>query len=152
MLLCTFELNDEPLSAFKVASLAFPAFSGQGEHANKRSKACIRSFGPIPTGSYYILDRESGGRLGALRDFFSGRSDWFALYASDGQIDDETLCDEVKRGNFRLHPKGSIGRSEGCIVIDKPSDFLQLRTILKSLKPMDIPGSKLKAYGTLIVK
>jgi len=151
MLTCMFELNDKPISALKVGSLSFPAFSGLGDHANKRTKACVKGVGPIPPGSYYVFDRQSGGTLGPVRDFFSGRTDWFALYAADGRIDDETFCNEVKRGNFRLHPKGALGRSEGCVVIEKLSDYQHLHAVIKSAKTMDVPGSKLKAYAVLVV-
>lgn len=40
---------------------------------------------------------------------FSGLS--FALCAADGKIDDETFCNKVKRGSFRLHPTGNLGIS-----------------------------------------
>ena len=140
------------MSAFKIGTLSVPAFSGLSKNINKRSSACLSGQGPIPPGVYYIFDRQSGGLLGPLRDIFTGRGDWFALYANDGRIDDETFCDSIKRGNFRLHPKGALGRSEGCVVIDNQSDFLYVRTMLKSITPADVPGAKLKAYGTLTVR
>ena len=71
-----------------------------------------------PPGEYYIIDRQFGGLLGPLRDLFTGRDQWFALYAIDDEIDDEVFCDKVKRGLFRLHPNGPFGRSEGCVVIN----------------------------------
>lgn len=148
---CTFKLNDEALSMFKVGALALPAFSGLGTAANNRAKACTVGVGPIPPGTYYIFDRESGGLLGPLRDFFTGRDDWFALYAVDGRIDDETFCDAVKRGNFRLHPKGRLGRSEGCVVIDRAADYVHLRSLLKSARPQAVPGASVQAYGSLVV-
>lgn len=151
MFRCSFDLNGLAMSSLRVGAQSFPAFSGLGEHANKRSSACLRGQGPLPPGTYYIFDRQSGGMLGAVRDFFTGRDDWFALYAADGRIDDETFCDEVTRGNFRLHPKGRIGRSEGCVVLDRQQDFIVLRSILKSLEPRSVPGTKLSAYGTLLV-
>ena len=149
---CTFELNGQPMSSFKIGASSFPAFSGLGEHINRRVSACIPSHGPIPPGEYFILDRESGGRLGWLRDLFSGRTDWFALYANDGKIDDETWCAEVKRGRFRLHPKGPRGVSEGCIVIDQESDFQLVRAILRSKKPIDVEGTDIHAWAKVIVK
>lgn len=85
-----FKLNDKPMSALVGGASAFPAFSGLGSHVNRRISACLANVGPIPPGSYYIFDRESGGRLGWWRDLFSGRSDWFALYADDGKVDDHT--------------------------------------------------------------
>jgi hypothetical protein len=108
MIECTFELNDKPMSELKCDAKAFPAFSGYGAHVNRRASACLSGLGPIPPGTYYILDRQSGGLLGPLRDYFSGHSNWFAFYANDGKVDDETFCNSVKRGNFRLHPKGPL--------------------------------------------
>jgi hypothetical protein len=139
------------MSRFKTGAQSFDAFSGLGEYANKRASACLKGAGAIPPGTYYIFDRQSGGRLGAIRDFFTGRDEWFALYAADGRIDDATFCNEVERGNFRLHPKGRLGRSEGCVVIDKAADFEHLRTLLTSVAPSPVPGSTLKAYATLAV-
>lgn len=149
---CTFELNGKPMSVFKVGATSFPAFSGLGVHTNLRTSACFANQGPIPPGEYYILDRESGGRLGWIRDLWSGKGSWFALYANDGVIDDETWCEQVKRGQFRLHPKGRVGISKGCIVIDQVSDFQFLRSILKGGGLKNIPYSELKAYGKVIVK
>ncbi|MBN4080234.1 DUF2778 domain-containing protein [Beggiatoa alba] len=89
---------------------------------------------------------------GPLRDLFTSRDEWFALYADDDRIDDETFCKRVKRGQFRLHPKGTIGRSEGCIVIEKKTDYQFLRSILKNSEQVDVPGIALKAYGRLVVR
>lgn len=152
MIDCTFELNGKPLSIFKCGAISFAAFSGLGEHVNRRIAACIIGAGPIPPGTYYIFDRQSGGLLGPFRDLFTGRDDWFALYAHDARIDDETFCEKVKRGEFRLHPKGATGRSEGCIVIDKKTDFMYLRAILTNSQQVEVPGIKLKAYGRLVVR
>src|SRR5690606_8946848 len=121
-------------------------------HVNRRVSSCIPGTGPIPPGVYYIFDRQSGGLLGPLRDLFTGRDEWFALYADDGRIDDETFCKKVKRGEFRLHPKGTTGLSERCIVIDKKTDSMSLRAILKSSKQIAVPGIELKAYGRLVVR
>ena len=149
---CSFELNDKPMSSFKVGALSFDAFSGLSPYINKRTAACLANAGPIPPGTYYILDRESGGLLGPLWDRIKGRTDWFALYAIDNRIDDVAYCNEVERGNFRLHPKGTYGISKGCIVIAKPNEFHHLRSILRSTKPISIPGSKLFAYGKVVVR
>ncbi|MFC7518396.1 tlde1 domain-containing protein [Herbaspirillum sp. GCM10030257] len=89
--------------------------------------------------------------LGKIRDLLSGRTDWFALYAIDQRLDDETYCDQVRRGNFRLHPKGALGRSEGCVVIDQEADFRHLRMVLTSVSPVKVTGTNLKVYGTLQV-
>ncbi|WP_217999668.1 tlde1 domain-containing protein [Thauera butanivorans] len=58
------------MSSFVLGASAFPAFSGLGSQMNQRVAACIQSRGPIPPGEYFIVDRESGGRLGWLRDLF----------------------------------------------------------------------------------
>lgn len=152
MIDCTFNLDGQPISAFKMNTLQFPAYSGLGNHANRSEFACNPDLGPIPPGVYYILDRQSGGRLGPLRDFFIDRSEWFALYAADGNIDDETFCNRVKRGNFRLHPSGAAGISRGCITIQNHADFNIIRTHLRASKQIDISGSSLTAYGRVTVK
>lgn len=152
MINCTFELNSKPMSALQCGASSFPAFSGFGSHANKREYACHASVGPIPHGAYYIFDRQSGGLLGPLRDIFSDRKDWFALYALDGKIDDATYCNKVKRGSFRLHPKGPLGISEGCITIETHGDFRRLTALLKGSAQVAIPGSDLKAYGKVVVR
>lgn len=100
----------------------------------------------------YIFDRQGGGRFEWFRNLFSDHSDWFALYAIDGKIDDETFCNNLARGRFRLHPKGPRGISEGCITIEKLSDFQFIRAMLKSIPPSAVPGSDLKAYGKVVVK
>jgi hypothetical protein len=48
--------------------------------------------------------------------------------------------------------KDATGRSEGCIVIDKEAGFFRLRAMLKSTKPISIPGIQLQAYGRLVVQ
>ncbi|HEU4622446.1 MAG TPA: tlde1 domain-containing protein, partial [Burkholderiaceae bacterium] len=65
---CSFELNDKPMSALVIGSQSFNAFSGLDPYVNKRAAACTPNLGPIPPGSYYIVDRESGGFLGRLYD------------------------------------------------------------------------------------
>jgi hypothetical protein len=151
MLKCSFLLNNQAMSKFVIGATSFPAFSGLGKHVNSRAFACSPSIGSIPPGKYYIIDRLSGGLLGPLRDIFTKKSEWFALYAADSKIDDETFCNAVKRGNFRLHPKGITGRSEGCVVIDSISDFGHLKTMLRGANQEIIPGTELRAYGTLRV-
>lgn len=152
MLECTFELNGKPMSSFKIGAAGFPAFSGFGEHMNRPHSACVAGSGPIPPGAYYIFDRESGGLLGTIRDMVYERSDWFALHAIDRKIDDEMFCNEVKRGAFRLHPKGSLGISRGCITLERSIDFRFIHSVLKSRPPVPVPGSTLKAYGKVVVR
>lgn len=151
MIDCTFSLNNRSMSVFKCGAASVPAFSGLGARANRLEFACMAGVGPIPPGTYYIFDRQSGGTLGWVRDLFSGRSEWFALYAIDGKIDDETLCNEIKRGSFRLHPKGPLGISEGCITSENRNDFQRIRSILKNATPQAVPGTELQAYGKVVV-
>jgi hypothetical protein len=148
----TFELNWQKLSALKSGALSFPAFSGFGAHVNKKETVCLARVGAIPPGQYYIFDRQSGGLLGALKDAFSGKDQWFALYAIDTKIDDEMICNAVERGNFRLHPKGPLGISEGCITIERAEDFHRLRSIIKGSSQILVPGAQLKAYGKVTVR
>lgn len=148
---CSFKLNNKPMSAFKMGALSFPAFSGLGSHVNRIVSACMLGVGPIPPGTYYIFDRQSGGLLGLLPSIFDKHSNWFALHAIDGKIDDETFCNQAKRGRFRLHPKGPQGISQGCITIEDSRDYQRLREILKEATPVAVPGSTLQAYGKVIV-
>jgi hypothetical protein len=150
--MCSFELNGKPMSAFKMGASGYPAFSGLDGYANKSPLVCTPNLGAIPSGRYYILDRPSGGRFGWLWDLRSGRKDWFALYAIDEKIDDETWCEKVKRGQFRLHPKGPLGISAGCIVIDKESDFQLLRARLRSTPAIHIPEFNIDVWAELVVK
>ena len=148
---CTFKLNNQPMSVFKVGATSFPAFSGLEPYVNKRTAMCIKDSGPIPPGTYYIVDRESGGRLGGIYDALGWHGDWFSLYADDGKIDDEVFCESVKRSNFRLHPTGPRRISRGCITIETQGDFNFLRTILTAAKKEAIPGSAFLAYGRVVV-
>jgi hypothetical protein len=52
----------EEKAALVIAGFSFPAFSGDGEFRNRQTHMCLPDQGPIPVGTYYILDRQSGGR------------------------------------------------------------------------------------------
>ncbi|EEA03311.1 conserved hypothetical protein [Burkholderia sp. H160] len=155
MLQCTFELNDKPLSNIKIGALSVPAFSGMDGYVNKRS--CVPKRGAIPPGRYYIFDRQSGGRLGAVRDWIGGQlrgsgiNEWYALYSIDGKIDDITICDGIQRGAFRLHPKGH-GISQGCIAIESLNDWHHIRAIFGGTARNPVQGTSLSAYGVLTVQ
>jgi hypothetical protein len=151
LLQCQFVLNGKAMSKFTCGGESFDAFSGLGESINKASAAGDVGSGPIPPGKYYIFDRQSGGKLGWFRDFLSGADKWFALYAIDGKIDDTAYFRDVKRGEFRLHPKGPRGLSLGCVVIDQHADFDRLRSMLLSHGSQSVVGSDLKAFGILTV-
>lgn len=152
MFYCSFELNSQPMSAFHIGNISVPAFSGLKPYVNQRANSCLAHFGPIPPGTYYIVDRKSGGKLGWLWDMAGNRSEWFGLYADDQQIDDEVFCEEVKRGNFRLHPMVGRGISKGCITIEKQSDFNRIRLMLRNAGTSAIPGTDLKTYGKITAR
>jgi len=149
---CKFELNGKAISTLWCGAKRFPAYSGLKGNVNRRISACVAGSGPIPPGTYYIFDRQSGGLLGPLRDLFSNKDEWFALYAIDEKVDDETFCENVKRGQFRLHPSGPLGISQGCITINNASDYQILRAMLKKTKQEKVPGSELLAYGKVVVR
>jgi len=144
------------MSEFKIGVLSFAAYSGQERYINKASGICIPKYGAIPVGRYYIFDRRSGGLLGPWKERLNlngnNKSEWFALHAIDGDIDDDRLlCEGIVRGLFRLHPKGTLGKSEGCITIDQLADWHRIREILTDVPKVSVPGSALKAYGEVTV-
>ncbi|HEY2024386.1 DUF2778 domain-containing protein [Paraburkholderia sp.] len=144
------------MSEFTIGVLSFAAFSGQERYINKASGLCTPGYGAIPIGRYYIFDRRSGGFLGPWKERLNlngnNKSEWFALHAIDGDIDDDKLlCDGIVRGRFRLHPKGRVGKSEGCITIDQLADWHRIRSILTDEPKVSVPGSALKAYGEVMV-
>lgn len=155
---CTFVLNNKPLSTLMCDGQGYAAFSGEVGHKNNPADVAKAGEGPLPTGTYYIIDRQSGGHLGWLYDWLknrytnSERENWFALYRNDGKIDDTTYVNGVKRGNFRLHPVGRQGISEGCVTLVSPPAFNKLRAYLKSQSPTTIPGTNVTYYGTLTVR
>ncbi len=126
----------------------FPVFSGTGAGRDNPADVAMADIGPLPPGRYYIVDRQSGGHLGYLKDFFlehiygTDRGKWFALYRDDGVIDDFTFIQGVKRGNFRLHPIGPRGLSEGCITLANPVNFDALRNALLSTRLMNVQDSQ----------
>jgi hypothetical protein len=148
-----FSLNGQQFSRITGPSGSFIAFSGDGPHRNNVSSTAVANGGPIPQGCYYIVERPSGGLLGPVRDLVLHRDEWFALYRSDGTVDDQTFVDGLRRGAFRLHPLGPLGISTGCVVVQHTDDFARLRAALISTAPTPIPGVALPArrYGTLMV-
>ncbi|WP_343216046.1 DUF2778 domain-containing protein [Collimonas antrihumi] len=145
------------MSAFSIGGLSVPAFSGKGTDVNRRMAMCNRNTGPIPAGTYYIFDRQSGGLLGPLKEILNlngnDKRNWFSLYAIDDNIDDDkVICNEIIRGEFRLHPKGPLGLSEGCITIEHLGDWGRIRSPLKRGEQFSVPGSALKTYGRVTVR
>jgi hypothetical protein len=138
----------KPETALVIGGISFQAFSGSGEFRNRRSHMCVPNKGPIPIGMYYIVDRPQG-RFNVFENAVKG--DWFALYAKDRVIDDERWCDGLLRGQFRLHPKGPRGISEGCITLERKSDFYVLHRLLRTTKAEEIPSTTIMSYGTVQV-
>lgn len=155
---CKFALNGKPLSTLDCGEDGkYEAFSGLGERANDPTATAIEFVGPLPKGTYYILDRQSGGHIGFLRDWFkrqfsTDRGRWFSLFRKDEDIDDYTVVDGVTRGNFRLHARGGEGISEGCVTMQNPADFDMLYDKIKHSQMISIPGTPLFAYGTIEVE
>ena len=157
MIRCSFHLNGNALSTLSCPGLGFfPAYSGnEGGNRNNPSSASIPDIGPLPPGLYYIVDRGRGGLLTMAKDgvasILSGsdRGVWFALYRQDAVVDDLTFYEEVRRGNFRLHPAGYEGVSKGCVTLPRKSDFMLLRDFL--LKTPTFKVGQLTAYGTIQV-
>src|SRR4051812_23764083 len=137
----------EPDAKLVIAGFSFPAFSGDGVSRNLRSHMCLPNQGPIPVGTYHIIDRQTVW----YRIDRNEKSDWFSLYAKDRVVDDERYCDGVMRGQFRLHPKSGRGISRGCITLELASDFALLRQILEVTEKQLIPGTKWMSYGTVVV-
>lgn len=137
---------------------AMVAFSGRGNGRDNPAATSQQAIGPIPKGIYYIIDRQSGGRIGWFRDLWgeygygtTDHTEWFMLW--NPKTGDSTMVDGVKRGAFRLHPVGPMGLSEGCITIANPGQFKQLATYLRGQgATIPVPGSPSKAYGTVEVR
>jgi RHS repeat-associated protein len=144
----TFTLNRQESSKLKCeCGQQFDAFSGEGEATNNPDFEGDSNKGPIPRGTYYIVDRPKGGRFTrASKDY------WFALYrygAGDGLINDTTAVGSALRGQFRLHP-GSL--SLGCVTLRDREQFMRLWSLLKTTKPGKIPQTDITYYGTITVK
>jgi hypothetical protein len=156
---CVFTLNGKNTSMLSCGGFgAVSAFSGNGPYIGNPAATDVPNAGPIPAGRYYIIKREAGGRLGRLRDFGldmwsnSDRTTWFALYSADGTIDDWTFVNGIRRGNFRLHPNGRWGVSDGCITLVSQKQFDRLRDYLLSQPTKPIPGTITPYYGTVDVR
>jgi RHS repeat-associated protein len=131
-----------------ISRTSMKAFSGEGTYRNDPTCCNVKDKGPLPTGKYFIVDRPSGGRLGEVKDWVSGKDEWFALYRDDGTVDDTTTEGGVVRDNIRLHP-GSM--SFGCVTVDKET-FKKIREILLKTQKEKIPGTTTDYYGTITVK
>jgi hypothetical protein len=156
---CTFSLNGKATSSLYCSGFgSVAAYSGTSWGRDNPQATATENIGPLPAGTYYIVDRQSGGILGWARDFWSeygygttDRRKWFALW--NPGTGDSTMIDGIRRGNFRIHPEGPAHLSEGCITVVNPFAFDQLRRYIRSRKPdLPVPGSTLRAYGTVEVR
>jgi hypothetical protein len=148
---CSLILNGQPFAQFSYDGGNCTAFSGAGLHRNNPMSGDVPNGGAIPLGRYYIVDRPTGGLRGPIEDWLRNRNLWFALWRDDGVIDDSTVVDYVQRGQFRLHPKGPLGLSTGCITIEYRSEFDALRAYLLGRAVAYIPGTTTRTYGTVAV-
>ncbi|CAJ9739173.1 Protein of uncharacterised function (DUF2778) [Burkholderia pseudomallei] len=98
---------------------------------------------PISTACYDLW-----GQLGYGT---SDHTKWFMLWNRD--TGDSTYVGKVKRGAFRLHPIGPMGLSEGCITVTNTARFERFAAFLRQKgADLTVPGTNLKAYGTVEVK
>jgi Protein of unknown function (DUF2778) len=156
---CTFRLNSKPMSTLRCDGVGdFAAFSGNSSGKNNPAAVAVPDVGPLPPGRYYIVDRGSGGIFSHIKTWaydiynHTERGKWFALFRADGEIDDWTIVEGVRRGNFRLHPHGRQNLSEGCITLADPVAFYRLRDRLLQTGPIALPNGKGFAYGMVDVQ
>jgi len=156
---CTFVLNDQTTSTLTCEGTApVEAFSGTDQGRDNPEETAVKNVGPLPKGTYYLVDRQSGGHLGFLYDTWDAygwgttdRRNWFMLW--NPTSGDMTNIEGVKRGNFRLHPVGVRKLSEGCITVLYPYEFDRLQKFIRShAASLPVPGTTLRAYGTVEVK
>jgi hypothetical protein len=147
----TFILNGQPYTTLITPVGLLTAFSGTGPHRNNPESVGVPDGGPIPGGGYYIVDRQSGGWLGKVKNLALSRDQWFALWRDDGSVDDFTLVNNVQRGLFRLHPLGPRGNSTGCVVLQSHTEFARLRASLLQVPWATVPGTSIRSYGLLSV-
>lgn len=155
---CFFRLNGKRMSTLECLDFgSVLAFSGNDIYVNDPNATAIPKNGPLPHGRYYIVHRQSGGRHGAIvdtaNDTFNGtrRRDWFALYTTTPPGSDFLMIHGVRRSNFRIHPVGYWGVSEGCITLPNIHNFYALRSWLMRQSTSKIPGTNMDYYGTVTV-
>jgi hypothetical protein len=155
-----FIFNDAYYSPLSFSGVGiFLAFSGNGAYRHSGGCGMIPEKGPVPAGKYWIVERPEGGMrsqlIAGVRDIYNyfargasfRNSEWFAIWRDGWTIDDYTWVENVKRGNFRLHP-GTL--SEGCITLPHDADYAMLRNALLRTEKVEVPCMKqLLAYGTI---
>jgi hypothetical protein len=144
--------------SIEVLSLTHGIHTPTGSGRDNPRATATRNVGPLPAGTYYLVDRQSGGMMGWLRDWYlsfevgsSDRTKWFMLWNPHGG--DTTMINGIQRGNFRLHPEGSLHLSEGCITVVSHFEFDRLQRYVRTRQPdLPVPGTTLRAYGTVEVR
>lgn len=154
---CTFSLNGKTTSVLSCPGAGlFVAFSGTSTGRDNPDAVAQDGVGPLPPGRYFILDRQSGGRAGWIRDlaaefYGADRRHWFMLWREGSG--DVTIINGVKRGAFRLHPMGPRRLSEGCITVVSPTRYRVLADYLHAQgATLPVAGTTLKAYGYVDVR
>lgn len=156
---CTFALNNQTTSLLQCPGAgAFPAFSGRNKGRDNPAASALENTGPIPPGTYYIVDRQSGDHVGWLWDLWgrygwgtTDHTNWFMLW--NPTTGDTTLVGKIKRGHFRIHPEGPRHLSEGCITVIDGESFKKFAAFLRSRgAELPVPGTTMKAYGTVHVQ
>ncbi|CAN7288738.1 DUF2778 domain-containing protein [Trinickia sp. LjRoot230] len=70
---CTFSLNSQKTSVLSCPGAGlFSAFSGTSTGHDNPKAVAQPDIGPLPPGRYFIVDRQSGGRAGWIRDLQRG--------------------------------------------------------------------------------
>lgn len=156
---CSFGLNDRETSVLYCQGFGpVTAFSGHGVGRDNPRDTAMVDVGPLPAGTYYLVDRQPGGTFGWLWDWLAAHGDvstdhskWFMLWNENGG--DTTFIQGVKRGGFRLHPVGRRRLGDGCITVVDPSEYDRLQPFIRTYPPsLSVPGSTLKSYGTVQVR
>lgn len=69
---CTFLLNDKTTSQLYCSGYgSVEAYSGTKQGRDNPRDTAIPNIGPLPVGTYFLVDRESGGMFGWAKDWFS---------------------------------------------------------------------------------
>ncbi len=63
MIDCNFELNDKPMSSFKLGASSFPEFSSLNGYLNRSMSECVPDQGLIPKGMYCIFESAGFSRF-----------------------------------------------------------------------------------------
>ncbi|MEX5384188.1 DUF2778 domain-containing protein [Cronobacter muytjensii] len=157
-----FTINNADFSPLLIYGVGtFMTFSGDSTYRNRGGCVALPDKGPLLPGRYLIVDRPQGGAGSRIRTQVidawnsvagvpSDHTQWFALYRADGLLDDYTWINEVKRGNFRLHPVGGQGLSLGCITLQHSSDFALIRDALLATNKV-VMGKGILTYGEIEV-